>query len=132
MPRYTWRLVFAMAEKIAKARKEGKLYISETVTLRDYEDGMSPKVSGTKSALTTYKLERHELDKALEIANYRSSNPVKEKLPPMPSPVGGATSAPSGGNDEGFGVEGVIVTCGSVPSTGCPEVGEAVLVTVKD
>ena len=115
-----------MAEKIAKARKQGKLDVSTTVILRDYKDGMSPEVTGTNSALTTYVLERHELEKALEIANYWSQNPVVAELPPVPSPVGGASSAPSGGNDEGFGPDGKIVMCGSVPSTGCPDVGEMV------
>jgi len=131
MPRYTWRLVLAMAKEIAKAREDGKLY-TETVTLRDYEGGMSPRVAGTGYTETVYTLKKHEMEKALEIADFLKHNPVEAELPPVPSPVGGATSAPSGGNDEGFGVEGVIVTCGSVPSTGCPEVGEAVLVTVKE
>jgi hypothetical protein len=120
-----------MAEKIAKARKQGKLDVSTTVILREYKGGMSPRVAGIGYKEITYVLERNDLEKALEIANYWSQNPVVAELPPVPSPVGGA-SAPSGGNDEGFGPDGKIVTCGSVPSTGCPDVGEEVLVTMKE
>jgi hypothetical protein len=127
MPRYTWRLVLALVRKILKARAAGKSSISPTVMLCDYEGGLSPRVAGKGHKEIVYTLERHELEKAMEIANFVSINLVKAELPPLPSPVGGATSAPSGGNDEGFGVkEGEIVTAGTVPSTGCQDVGEAV------
>lgn len=64
-----------------------------------------------------------ELKLAAEIATIWRQ-PIQPVEIPLPSP--GGSSAPSGGNDEGFGPDGTIVTAGSVPSTGCPNVGEEV------
>ena len=119
-----------MAEKMERTEKEKRKGLTEVLLLVHDDNGQLKRT--TLPRMTFSRLERHELEKALEIVNYRSQNPVVAELPPVPSPVGGASSAPSGGNDEGFGPDGKIVTCGSVPSTGCPDVGEEVLVTMKE
>lgn len=88
--------------------------------------------SFSRSDGTKITLSYIEWKKAAEIAWHWVSNPVTVELPlPLPS-VGKARSPPSGGDDEGFGPDGTIVTAGIVPSTGCPDLCESVFINLED
>ena len=122
MARYNWRLVFAIAEKMERAIQDGIFQVDSTVILWDYRAGISSAMKrGNPSEPTICKASKAEMDMAFKIVRFRIHNPVKAELPPMPSPEGGS-STPSGFNDEGFGPDGKIVTCGVVLSTDCPDV----------
>jgi hypothetical protein len=84
--------------------------------------GSFSRSDGTKITLSYI-----EWKKAAEIAWHWVSNPVTVELPlPLPS-VGKARSPPSGGDDEGFGPDGTIVTAGETPC-GRPVLYETVLI----
>lgn len=132
-----WPHVFTLANCFWDEFKSGKGY-PPAVGL-PWMSSMTPRFiamicsfgSFTHSDGTKVTLSYMEWRKAAEIAWYWVSNPITVELPlPLPSPVGGARSPPSGGNDEGFGPDDTIVMCGSVPSTGCPDVCGTVLLNL--
>lgn len=91
--RYDWRLVFAAMDKMEKAIQAGIYVVDNTVTLWDYRDGI-PSLMRLRNPTVPirYKVSKAEMDMAFKIVRFRIHNPVKADLPPVPSPVSGATS----------------------------------------
>jgi hypothetical protein len=108
-----WRAILALARRMDEYRRAGRNPRGlRTVQLRGDDGYLHP------FGLTDQK----DIDKAIEIYNIWGAYQAPPVQVVHPSPVGGATSAPSGGNEEGFGPDGKIVTAGKVPSTGFPDV----------
>ena len=123
--RCDWLYVLALANGYWGEFKSGRVYVPAAGL--PWMSSMTPPfiamIWSTRSFMhsgkTKITLTPMEWRKAAEIAWYWLNTPVTVELP-SPPPVGGATSALSGGDIEGFCSDGIAVA-GSVPSTGCPE-----------